>query len=93
MTKLEKSNHFSIFHLNIASLSKHKDEFEDLLSILDYKFDVMGITETKIKKDIVPIFDLTINGYNCFHTPTESEKGGALLYIKEQHNCKICEDL
>ena len=26
-------------------------------------------------------------------TPTESEKGGALLYIKDHHNCKIREDL
>ena len=93
LPKLDNNRNFSLFHINIASLGKHKDEFEDLLSILDQKFDVMGITETKIKKDCVPIFDLSIDGYNCFHTPTESEKGGALLYIKDQHNCKIREDL
>ena len=93
LPKVNNNRNFSIFHINIASLGKHKDELEDLLSILDHKFDVMGITETKIKKDKVPIFDLSINGYNCFHTPTESEKGGALLYIKDHHNCKIREDL
>ena len=39
-----------MFHLNRASLSKHKDELETIVNMLNYKFDVIGITETKIIK-------------------------------------------
>ena len=41
---------FSIIHLNIASLEKHKDELEKVLSMLNFKFDLIGISEIKLKK-------------------------------------------
>ena len=86
-------NEFSLFHLNIASLAKHKEELDCTLSMLKYKFDVIGITETKIKKDITPINDISLKGYNIYHTPTESEKGGSLLYIADHLNVKPTQDL
>ena len=73
----------SIFHMNIASLSKHKEELEAALSLLDFQFDIIGITETKILKDITPIISPSLNGYAPESTPTESTKGGALIYIKK----------
>ena len=72
---------FSIFHLNIASLSKHKDELETVLSMLNYKFDIIGISETKIRFGIAPTYDINIKGCNTLSTPTESEKGGTLIYM------------
>ena len=39
-----------MFHTNIGSLSKHKDELEAVLSILNFDFDVIGLTETKLNK-------------------------------------------
>ena len=43
----EKANKiFQYFTVNIASLSKHKDELESVLSMLNYKFDIIGISET-----------------------------------------------
>ena len=41
---------FSLFHMNIASLGLHKEELEDLFSILDIEFDVIGLTERRLKK-------------------------------------------
>ena len=39
---------FSLFHVNIRSLSKHFDELHSLISTLfTVNFDVIGITETK----------------------------------------------
>ena len=81
-----KKNEFSIIHLNIASLKKHKEELETLLSTIGFKFDVIGITETKIKKSVEPDYDTTLEGYKQFSTPTESEKGGVMLYISDKHN-------
>ena len=44
-------NKFSLLHTNIGSLSKHKEELEVILNMLDFKFDVIGITETKLSKN------------------------------------------
>ena len=37
----------SVFHMNIRSLSAHHDELSLLLAGLKFKFDVIGISETK----------------------------------------------
>ena len=84
---------FSIIHLNIASLEKNKDEFEATLSLLKFKFDVIGISETKIKKGSDPKYDLKISGYKHFHTPSEANKGGVIIYVLEKYDTKPCKNL
>ena len=74
-----KDSHFSLFHLNIASLSLHFDELKNLLGLLGHGFDIIGITETKFQTTMPPI-NCDLPGYTFVHTPTESENGGALLY-------------
>ena len=91
--KFENNNDFSLFHLNIASLSKHKEELETTLTMLNFKFDVIGISETKIKKNSAPIYDVSLKGYNFYSTPTESERGGVSLFIADNHKCKPRKDL
>ena len=88
-----KKNTLSLFHLNIASLKKNKDELETVLNLVDLKFDVVGITETKLKSNIDPTFDININGYKSYSTPSEANKGGALLYIADQFNVKPLTNL
>ena len=73
----------AIFHLNIASLNLHKEELETSLSLLGTKFDIIGISETKFIKGTAPIVDPKLPGYKHHHTPTESTKGGVLMYIRE----------
>ena len=90
--KKNKKN-LSLFHLNIASLSKHKDELDTILTLLNYDFDIIGLTETKIKKSVAPIFDVNKEGYKYFSTPTECEKGGTLLYITNKFTSKARNDL
>ena len=89
----EDKKKFSTIHLNIASLSLHKEELEAVLNILDFKFDVIGISETKIKKGIIPDYKVTIDGYQQYSTPTESDKGGVILYISKKYFCKPRKDL
>ena len=93
LPKICHNKYFSLFHMNIASLGLHKDELEILLNIVDARFNVIGLTETKIIKDMVPIYDYNIPGYNFFHTPTESTKGGAALYIDNSYVCRTRNDL
>ena len=72
----------SLFHLYITSLSKNKDELETILNMIDLKFGVVGITETKIK----PTIDININGCNVIPPQLRLIKVEH-LYIDE-HNAK-----
>ena len=92
-SNFDSSNSFSVFHLNIASLKAHFDELNTMLNLLDFNFSVIGLTETKIKKDIHSIVPISIKGYSCEHTPTESACGGALLYISDGLHYKPRNDL
>ena len=75
-------NCFSIFHLNIASLEYHVDELKSLISVLNHDFDVIGITETKIKNS-EPLSNLKLEGYNFEFTPTNTSFGGTSLYVRD----------
>ena len=72
--EIVRKSKFSLLHSNIASLGTQKDEFEDMLSILELYFDILGLTETKIIKEQNPTYDTSITGYKEYFTPTESTK-------------------
>ena len=81
-----ENNNFSIIHLNIHLLQNHKEEFETFLSMLNIKFDVIGLCETKLQQDIVPNYNPELKGYKLFSTPSEGEKGGTSLYISSKYD-------
>ena len=84
---------FSMFHMNIASLGLHKDELVTALSLLKVKFDIITLSETKIIKGTKPTYDITLPGYKEYSTPTESSKGGVIIYVKEEIEIKRRIDL
>ena len=69
------------------------DEFTELLSDLEINFKIIGITESRLTTKRDPMNDINISGYSIEHTPTKSNKGGALLYISKDLNCKSRNDL
>ena len=83
----------SILHQNISSLPLHVNELESLLSKFNQRFDCLGITESRIRKNKLPINNIELKGYNIEQTETESKCGGTLLYIKEGINYQIRPDL
>ena len=54
--KFNSDKHLSVLHINIASLSKHKQDLETFLAMLNFEFSIIVITETKIKKRFPPHF-------------------------------------
>ena len=62
-------------------MSKHFDELNSLLSLLQCNFSIIGISETRILKGQEPISDFSIPGYSSVETPAESSAGGVLLYV------------
>ena len=53
--KFNSDKHLSVLHINIASLSKHKQDLETFLAMLNFEFSIIAITETKIKKVHTPL--------------------------------------
>ena len=82
--KFNCSKEFSILHLNIHSIEAHIEELRIALQLIDYEFDFICLTESKIKHNYDPKIDITIPNYQCpVGTPTKSAKGGVLIYAKK----------
>ena len=71
----------------------HFDELQTFLSDIPINFQIIGITETRIKKNYSITTNIQLPDYTIEHTPTESANGGALLYIKNNLNYKLRPDL
>ena len=55
--------------------------------MLEFKFDIICLSESKIQKDCDPKIYINIVGYQFpVGTPTESTKGGVLIYVKNGIN-------
>ena len=78
-------------HLNISSLQHHFEEL-DILNTSETKFNVIGITESRLKKGISPLSNINLQSYKIEHTPTESEKGGSLLCMSSNLTYKVWND-
>ena len=91
----EKNNSqsLSLLHLNISSLPYHVDEFTNLLNEINSNFKIIGITESRLTTKKEPVNSIGIPNYNIEQKPTESDKGGALLYISKEINYKTRNDL
>ena len=93
-TKIDKNSSLGLFHTNIASLNAHIDDLRDLLSRLDFTFDVIGISEHRIKKDNKPSNNIDLQGYNEFiFEPSGTACGGTGFYIHEKHDFLERDDI
>ena len=85
-------NGTTFFHMNISSLCSYFDDLLTLLARINIKFNIIGITETRLKKFLRNI-NINLNGYMTEHTPTEENCDGALLYIENSINYSSRGDL
>ena len=71
----------------------HCSELHSLLSECNIDFDVIGITESRIKRNQKALSNIEIPNYKVEQCSTESANGGALLYIKNDTLYKVRNDL
>ena len=92
--RYDKESKFGLMHVNIASLNAHVDDLRTMLSRLNFDFDIIGLTEHKIKKNQTPSNNIDLVGYDEFiFEPTETTHGGSGFYIKNGHNYITRKDL
>lgn len=83
---------FSILHNNVQSLRQNFDRFQTHLpNELDFPFDVIGLTKTKIAKKNSLGFHPPIAGYNFEYVPTTLASGGVGMYINNEIDYTILE--
>ena len=92
--KPDPSSCFNIIHTNLASINKHFDDLAVTLSRINFDFNVIGITEHKIHRDVPCATNIDLQGYHPFYyQPTDTSHGGVGLYIKDSIAFNKREDL
>ena len=73
-----------MFHCNIRSLPKNLSLLSDFLHSVNYKPDILAITETRLS---------TRTNYDFFHTNSLTQAGGSGLYVTKYLNAIHRPDL
>ena len=85
-------NRISIAHLNTQSIASSFAEFEAMLT--RYKFDIMTLSETWLKENVLLLQHVTIPGYHIEYINRPNRRGGGVgLYIKDHLKFKVRTDI
>ena len=79
--KLKNNKSFNIFHSNVNSLESKFGNLHQFVASTPSMFDVIAITETSQKAGENFKSNVKIDGYDLFKTPSNSDKGGTVLYL------------
>ena len=85
---------FSVFHNNVVSLNRNLENLQThILHELDFHFNIIGVTETKITNVNSQICTAIIPGYSFEYVPTPLSSGGVGLFIDESLNYRVLEKI
>ena len=93
VSNLSHKHALSYFHINACSLCKNIEELEYPIKKTKFDFAVIGISESRIKKDNCPINSRNLKDYSYEFCKTEPSTGGTLLYISNHLSYKTRSDL
>ena len=90
--RAENQASFSILHNNVRSLRHNLENLQvHLLDEPDYRFSVIGITETKITNSTGIDFNPHIPKYQLEQVPTPLSCGGVGMYVNSSLNYTVLE--
>ena len=83
---------FSVLHNNVRSLKRNLENSQiQLLQELDYNFNVIGVTETKIRDNTFNDFNPELVNYQFEFVPTPLALGGVGMYIRDDLRYTVLE--
>ena len=92
LTKDEIDCSFLIFYNNVLSINRNLENLQTrILDELNFHFNVIGVTETKITNSNSVNCCAIIPGYKFEHVPTPLAFGGVGMFIDEMLNYKVLE--
>ena len=80
-------------HLNISSPPFHSGGLSELINDLTIKFKIIDITESRLRSNKSALSNINLPNFEIAHIPTKANKGGALLYISNELNYNIRNNL
>lgn len=81
-----------MLHMNVRSIANTYDDLQAYLESLNYKFSVIGITETWLNKDNENKYPLL--HYSFFGKTRKNKQGGGVgLYVNQAYQFKRRDDL
>ena len=83
-----KTNLFHSFISMFVLCKKFFDNFHILLNELNINLDIIAITKSHIRENLLCTINIQLLNYSIEHTPTEASAGGALLYINNRLSYK-----
>ena len=89
----DKTNSPKIINLNISSLHYNLAELHTLLTTSETQFDIIRISESRLKYNKHYTTNTDLPNYNIEHCDAEGPNGRTLLYIKRDIACKLRNDL
>lgn len=92
-SEFQKNNHISFLHLNIRSLTKHFDNFQELLNSLKIRFKIIALTETRLITNSIARHNLCLDGYSLVSNSTEASAGGTAIYVCNSLSYRYRQDL
>ena len=69
-----ENNYFSILHQNIHSVQAHIEEFKLMMKCMQFNFDIIAFSESKLQKGINPVVNINIPNYSYEHTLLKLQK-------------------
>ena len=91
-SKDETISSFSVFHNNVVSLNRNLENLQtQILHEVDFHFNVIGITETKITNANSQLCTAHIPGYVFEYVPTPLASGGVGMFIDESLDYRVLE--
>ena len=95
-----ESNNLNILRNNINGLETKCENLNQFLSNISTQFDIIAVTETSQRKINEEFYtNINLEGYTNFSTPTNTNKGGTIIYTKntldvaERLDLNICHNL
>lgn len=80
----------STLFLNIRSIPKNFEEFDNDFNISLMKYDMLLFAETRLMDDLNDLY--RIQGYNLYSNPRNTAGGGVAMYIRENFIVSLIED-
>lgn len=91
MSKNSAKRDLLMVHFNTRSLPKNKDLIEEFILDIKHRPDIIGISETKLNANNA--LNVELPHYKFFHHDSPTKAGGVGLYVKENFDCKLRNDL
>ena len=89
------SDSFSVLHINIRSMQKNFEKFQEFFKTLKFNFSAVCLSETWCDSiDSTKNSNYRLHGYKSFHQTRDGRKGGGLcIFLRNTLSYKIRSDL